>query len=296
MVKSMTGYGSSIKSNDRYEIKTEIRSVNSRYLDISIKGPRSIIFLENKINKLISSKVKRGSINIFVNMDFIGDYDIDYTLDTTLLNFYLKSISHISEETGFSKDINVLDLLKFDKNLLSINNPELNNDNEFIEIFIESISSALDSLLEMKAVEGYNMKTRINENLSSMQKSLNKIEEYTEDLVKENVSALKSRITSILQEEDIPLSEDKLTNEIVFLSDKLTIDEEITRLNSHIQLMIDELNNKDSSGKKLDFIAQEMIREANTIGSKSAKIEITNLVIKIKENIENIREQVQNIE
>lgn len=296
MIKSMTGFGTHKLSSENYEIKADIKSVNNRYLDIQIKGPKSIVFMEDELKRVISSKVSRGKIDCFVDIRFLNRSDNEFQIDYSLLKNYSDIINDMSSIIHISKDFNIIDLLKFDNNLLKIEKKELSEDSIFISLCKECIEKATLNFLEMKLQEGYNIGCDLKDKLLLIESIVSDIELKSKNLVNASVKILRERIAGILSEDNIPLDEDRLVNEIVFYSDRLSIDEEIVRLKSHINLFFTMLNDENSNGKKMDFLIQEMNRETNTIGSKSSSVEITNDVINLKSIIEKLREQVQNIE
>lgn len=296
MIRSMTGYGSHKITTDNFEIKMDLRSVNNRYLDIIIRAPKSMLFIEDDLKKIISNKISRGKIDVFIDIKFIGDYDINLSLDYNLAEKYKLKLNELSEYLNINESFNVFDLVNYDQKILSLERMDLSENSEFIDSCLECIDIASSNLLEMKSQEGYNIVHDLKGKLDDLALLLDIVEGYSKTVVEANIEALKSRITEFLNKEEVELDKDRLVNEIVFYSDKMTIDEEIVRLKSHIDLFEKNLNNDYSTGKKLDFLTQEMNRETNTIGSKSASINITDNVIQMKTIIEKIREQVQNIE
>lgn len=296
MLKSMTGFGTYKNSNENYEIKVDIKSVNNRYLDIQIKGPKSIIFLEDELKKIISNKVNRGKIDVFIDIKYLNKKSSNFQIDEGLLENYLENISKINKIINSDTKISAIDLLKYDNSILSLEKTELSEDDSFVEICRECVDLASTKFLEMKLQEGYNIQYDLNKKLKELSSIVEKIDAASENIVENNVYSLKSRVLEILDSMDVKLDNDRLTNEIVFYTDRLSIDEELVRLKSHIELFDSNLNDDNSNGKKMDFIIQELNRESNTIGSKSSNSEITNDVINMKSIIEKMREQVQNIE
>lgn len=296
MIKSMTGYGTHTIVNNDFDIKIDIKSVNNRYLDIQIKGPKFLFFLDDEIKKAVSNVASRGKIDVFVDIKSTGKNNINLEIDYFLLDLYKGKIDEISKYLEIGSDFNIFDLLLYDKEILSNQRIDLSINQLFIETLNDCLEVAVANFLEMKLQEGYNIQYDLNNKLDELSAILTKIESLSENTVKNNVDLLKNRIEDILSQQDIFLDEDRLMNEIVFYSDKLSIDEEIVRLKSHLDLFMKIIEDNVSSGKKMDFLIQEMNREANTIGSKSASIEITNYIIEIKSIIEKMREQVQNIE
>ncbi|MFB0972000.1 MAG: YicC family protein [Tissierellia bacterium] len=296
MIKSMTGFGTHTIINDEFDIKVDIKSVNNRYLDVQIKGPKSLLFLDDDLKKIITSSTKRGKVDVFIDIKSKGNYDMNLEIDYILLDLYKNNLNNLIEYLEIDKNFQIFDLLSYDKDILNSKRIDLSENELFVASCIECVTKASSNFLEMKLQEGYNIEHDLNIKLEELSIIIKEIELVAKDVVNANVNSLKERISEILTQEDVKLDEDRLINEIVFYTDKLSIDEEIVRLKSHIDLFKKILADEISSGKKLDFLIQEMNRETNTIGSKSASIDITNFIIEMKSIIEKMREQVQNIE
>lgn len=296
MIKSMTGFGTHTIINDEFDIKVDIKSVNNRYLDVQIKGPKSLFFLDDELKKIITKDANRGKIDIFIDIKSKGIYDMSLEIDYSLLDLYKNNLNVLIDYLKIDNNFQIFDLLAYDKDILSSKRVDLSENELFVTSCIECITKASSNFLEMRIQEGYNIEYDLNTKLKELSLILDKIELVAKDVVNANVNSLKERILEILNQDNVKLDEDRLINEIVFYTDKLSIDEEIVRLKSHINLFKNILVDDISSGKKLDFLIQEMNRETNTIGSKSASIDITNFIIEMKSIIEKMREQVQNIE
>lgn len=296
MIKSMTGYGISTIRNEFMEVKVEMKSVNNRYLDIQIRSPKFIMFLEDEIKKIISASVSRGKVDVFLNVQLIGKHDVQLNIDYSLAEEYVNKIKELASALTVSGNIDIIDVVKLDDAIFSVKKEDFSENNEFIDTILSCVRDCLAKFLEMKSKEGYNIETDLKSKLQNITEKVENIEEYSKDVVKFNVDSLKTRINSFLESEAVEIDNDRLMNEIVFYTDKLSVDEEIVRLKSHISMFHDILEDDKISGKKLDFLIQEMNRETNTVGSKSGLIEITNIVIELKSIIEMLREQVQNIE
>lgn len=296
MIKSMTGFGTHTIINDEFDIKVDIKSVNNRYLDVQIKGPKSLFFLDDELKKIITKDANRGKIDIFIDIKSKGIYDMSLEIDYSLLDLYKNNLNVLIEYLKIDNNFQIFDLLAYDKDILSSKRVDLSENELFVTSCIECVTKASSNFLEMRIQEGYNIEYDLNTKLKELSLILEKIELVAKDVVNANVNSLKERILEILNQDNVKLDEDRLINEIVFYTDKLSIDEEIVRLKSHINLFKNILVDDISSGKKLDFLIQEMNRETNTIGSKSASIDITNFIIDMKSIIEKMREQVQNIE
>ncbi len=291
MIKSMTGYGKANLSQDNREYQIEIRSVNHRYLDISVKIPRILGYLEEEIKKCISNKVKRGKIDVFVNFQNNSLEGKEIKINRDVAKIYINELKQLAKQENISSEININEIAQY-PDVLEIQNTQ---DEEKIKTeVIETVNIALDNFIEMKQIEGNKMGEDILKRIEKIKINVEKISSLSTGLIEEYVVKLKSRVQELLQNQEI--DETRLAQEVVIFADKCSIEEEVTRLNSHILQFKNLVNSKEPIGKKLDFLIQEMNRETNTIGSKANNLEITNGVIDIKTELENIREQVQNIE
>lgn len=292
MIRSMTGYGKASLSIDGREYQVEIKSVNHRYLDINIKMPRTLGYLEETIKKEISEKIKRGKIDIFITFENNSQEGQDIKINKELAKIYINQLKELAQEENISSNIEVIDIAKFPDILtIKIEQEDEKIKNEILQV----TKDATDKIIEMKNVEGQKIAQDL---LTRIEKIENKIEEISKKstgLIEEYVVKLEKRIKEILKTEEIDKS--RLAQEVVIYADKCSVEEEITRLKSHIYQFKNLIaDNNGTIGKKLDFIIQEMNRETNTIGSKANNLDITNGVIDIKTELEDIREQTQNIE
>ena len=291
MIKSMTGYGRANLSKDLREYQIEIKSVNHRYLDVSVKMPRQISYLEETIKREVAAKVKRGKIDVFVTFENNSLEGKEIKINMELAEAYINELKKLAEKENILADIQVTDISKY-PDVLNIQN---NQDDETIKKeVLETVKIATDSLVQMRQIEGQKIAEDLLLRLDKIQLKVNEISKLSTGLIEEYVVKLEERIKQILKDQEIDPS--RLAQEVVIYADKCSIQEEVTRLNSHISQFKMLLNSNEAIGKKLDFIIQEMNRETNTIGSKANNLEITNDVIDLKTEIENIREQVQNIE
>lgn len=293
MIKSMTGYGKSILKTDNREYQVEIKSVNHRYLDISAKMPRTLSYLEEEIKKEISSKIKRGKIDVFITFENDSKEGRNIKINRELAKIYIDELKKLAEEEKISKNIEVIEIAKF-PDVLSI---QIDQEDEKIKSEILSVvKEATDRIVQMREIEGNKIAQDLLERINKIETKIIEISEKSTGLIKEYVVKLEKRIKDILKTQVI--DQTRLAQEVVIYADKCSIEEEITRLKSHIYQLKTLLNSNENEtiGKKLDFIIQEMNRETNTIGSKANNLEITNGVIDIKTQLEDIREQIQNIE
>lgn len=290
MIRSMTGYGRGKYEIDSREYIVEIKSVNNRYCDVSIKLPRSISYLEEKIKKEITSKVSRGKIDVFITFYNNSTKGKSIKFNRELAGIYINELKELAKENEIESEIQVTDISKF-PDVMTIENEE---DEELIWNELKNpLKEAINNFIMMKETEGKKIYEDLTNRIEDIQEKVSIISQNSTRLIKEYIVKLEERIKELLNTEKV--DENRLAMETVIYADKCSVEEEITRLNSHIS-QFKELIKENVIGKKLDFLIQEMNRETNTIGSKSSSIEITNLVVEIKTQIEDIREQIQNIE
>ena len=292
MIKSMTGFGRSKYENEGREYLVEMKSVNNRYSDINIKLPRNISFLEEKIKKHVANTISRGKIDVFVDFHNNSETGKEIKINAELAKKYIEELRKLKDETGVIDNIGIIDVSKMPEVL----NIKANDEDEEIlwQELSECLNNAITSFILMRETEGSKIKEDLEARINSVNEKIEKISEISSGLVEEYVVKLEKRINELLKTSVV--DETRLAQEIVIYSDKCSIEEELTRLRSHTSQFLNLLNESNPIGKKLDFLIQEMNRETNTIGSKANSLEITNLVVDVKTEIENIREQVQNIE
>ena len=292
MIKSMTGFGRAKCEYEGREYNVEIKSVNHKYTDVSIKIPRQISYLEEKVRKEILTKVSRGKIDVFITLQDYSEKGKNIKINKELAKVYISQLRELAEETGITADIDVIDISKFPE-VLNISN----QDNE--EIYWDELrgvlDTALDNFVAMRETEGNKICDDLKVRMERIKEKVSKISSYSAGLVEEYIVKLNARVKELMSTDVI--DENRLAQEIVIFSDKSSIQEELTRLDSHISQFLVLLSNGNSPvGKKLDFIIQEMNREVNTIGSKANSTKISEGVIELKTEIEDVREQIQNIE
>ena len=291
MIKSMTGYGKASLSVENREYQIEIKSVNHRYLDMNIKMPRAISYLEEEVKKTIMSQIKRGKIDVFVTFENNSTEGRKIQINKEIASIYIKELKKLAEEENILANIEVTEISKY-PDVLSIQNEQ--NEEKIKQELIEVTNQATQKLVEMRSVEGRKMAQDLLQRVEEVQQKVAEISTQSTGLIKDYVVKLESRIKEILPNHEI--DQNRLAQEVVIFADKCSVQEEIIRLNSHIAQFKNFLQAEENIGKKLDFLIQEMNRETNTIGSKANCLEITNKVIDIKTQLENIREQIQNIE
>ena len=290
-MKSMTGFGrASLESNGKNYI-IEIKTVNNKYSDITVKSPKRLSFMEDKIRKQIANRITRGKVEVSVSFFDFSNKSKNVVLNKEIAKEYIKQLREIADENNLSENISVVEIAKLPDILNSIDS---DNDEEIAGEALKCLNMALDSLIEMRKAEGENIKQDLLVRIERVQNLVDKIAENSKGIVEEYVSKLEKRVKEILKTDVV--DENRIAQEAVIYADKTSIEEELTRLNSHIVQFKELVNENETIGKKLDFIIQEMNRETNTIGSKANNLEITNGVIDIKTELEDIREQIQNIE
>ena len=292
MIKSMTGFGRSTYENEGREYIVEIKSVNNRFTDINIKMPRNLNYLEEKIRKQILSNISRGKVEVSIQLNNNSDLGKKINLNTDIAKKYVEELKKLSEETNIIDNINIMDVARF-PDVLNIRIDEEAEEVIEKELFT-ALDSAIDSFLDMRQKEGSKIKVDLENRIEVIKQKIEQISSISAGLVDEYVVKLETRIKELLKTDVV--DQTRLAQEVVNYSDKCSVEEEITRLKSHISQFLNLLNENIAIGKKLDFLIQEMNRETNTIGSKANNLEITNFVVDIKTELENIREQIQNIE
>lgn len=293
-MKSMTGYGRGECTMYERKFTVEIKAVNHRYNDITVKLPRAIMGFEDEIKKAIPKKVFRGKLDVFVNFESFSQEDINISVNEPLAKSYTETLRKLKSDLHLDGDVTIEIVSKFPDVITvdkSISNE--NTENEIRECLMKAVEDATDAFVAMREVEGETLKKNIIEKVAFVNDALQKIEERAPWVSKDYRARLEAKLADL---DEIQVDESRLLTEVLLFADKACIDEEITRLHSHISQMYSIVEENVPVGRKLDFLVQEMNRETNTIGSKSNDIEITNHVVDIKSEIEKIREQIQNIE
>ena len=292
MIRSMTGYGKAEKVVEDRNYQIEIKGVNHRYLDISVKIPKQLSYLEEVIKKEISKKVKRGKIDVFVTFLNNSAQGREIKINTEIAKIYIDELRKLAEQENILSNIEVTEISKY-PDVLSIQNTQ---DEDIIRQEVLEVSKeAIEQFINMKVTEGEKISEDLFDRVKNIQAKIEKISLFSTGLIEEYIVKLEKRIKEIVKDQEIDKT--RLAQEVVIYADKCSVEEEITRLKSHIFQFEGLLKETSGAiGKKLDFIIQEMNRETNTIGSKANSLEITNEVIDIKTELEDIREQVQNIE
>ena len=291
-MKSMTGFGRSKLERNKREYTIEIKAVNHRYSDISVKMPKNISYLEDFVRKEVLANISRGKIDIIIGYTDNSTEGKNVVINESLAIMYINSLKELANKCNINKNIEVTEITKL-PDVLHLKQDETQEDIIKNELD-ECLRLAIKSFLDMREAEGNKIKADLNIRLDRIYTIIQEISEYSTGLIEEYGVKLKERVQEVLREELI--DESRIAQEIVIYSDKISIEEELTRLRSHILQFKQMLESKEAVGKKIDFLIQEMNREINTIGAKSCRLEITNCVVKAKSELEDIREQIQNIE
>lgn len=292
-MKSMTSFGrAQSEDNSILSFSIEMKSVNHRYLDINVRMPKAMISLEENIRKIISKKLNRGKVDIFINYKNYSKSTIEPVLNINLAKSYFECLKQIQMELNTIDDITTTKIAMFPDVITSIEKEE--NLEEILNELNPLITNALNLMEQMRIREGEKLKEDILIKIQQIYNNVGEIEKLASTIPLNYKKKLEERLDELLK--DVEIDESRIALEVAMISDKSAVDEEIIRLKSHLIQFEDTLELNEAIGRKLDFIIQEMNREANTIASKSMDITMTNCVIEIKNTIEKIREQVQNIE
>lgn len=292
MIKSMTGYGRFEHIDESKKIVIDIRSVNHRYCDVSVKVPRSYAYLEDKIREYVSGEISRGKVEVFVYIENYTNDDKVVTLDRVLSENYYNVLTELKETYNLRHDIGLSDLTRF-SDIFVTRQQEEDKDKAW-ELVSGCLSSAVNDFVAMRLREGERLKENLIEKSETIKALIAKIEERSPEIIKEYEARLRSRMEELLG--NLQVDEGRLLTEVGVMADKVCIDEELVRLKSHFVELEKILALSEPVGRKLDFLVQEINRETNTIGSKANDFGIATLVVEIKSEIEKLREQIQNIE
>ncbi len=293
MLKSMTGFGKGEFADEKRNILVEMKSVNHRYCDINVKIAKRYMFVEEKIKSILKKYINRGKVEVFVVVEPLVDADVNIKINSMIAKQYMENLQQLSKELNLNEDITIEYISGLPDVMKAV--PDVENERDVIEAVEIALFNAIRDFNEMREIEGTKLAEDIIERGAIIKKHISSIESKTSILQKKYASKLVERINDLLEgNADIP--EERIITEAAIFADKANITEELVRLDSHIIQLNDIIGNEKASGKKLDFLAQEMNREANTIGSKANDLGITRVMLEIKSEIEKIREQVQNIE
>lgn len=294
MIKSMTGFGRCRTVLHGREISVEIKSVNHRFFEFSCRTPKGYGFLDDKLKALVNSRVSRGKIDMFVTVGTAEDTPAEVKINHSLVSGYINAMKEISETYGIENDVTVTAISRFPDVYTVSKAPE--NEEEITADVLEAANTAIDGFIAMREAEGEKMKADILGRAEVILATVDEIDERSPQTVKEYEERLLDRINRTLQEYNINIDEQRVLTEVAVFADKVAVAEETVRLRSHFAQLSKIMESQTPIGREIDFIIQEMNREANTIGSKVQDAEIAHKVVKIKSEIEKMREQIQNIE
>lgn len=292
MIKSMTGFGRFEVSNDKRKITVEMKSVNHRYLDVSIKMPKKLNFFEAAIRNELKSYIQRGKVDMFITFEDFSEDNVTIKYNKDIAAEYLKYLKEMSQEFSLENDIRVSTLSRYPE-VFSMEE-STQDEEEIWKELKQCIDKASEGFVETRVTEGENLKNDLLGKLDGMLKNVGIIEERAPQIIAEYKAKLTEKVEEMLG--NTQFDEGRILTEVTLFADKVCVDEELVRLHSHIEATRDTLMEGGSVGRKLDFIAQEMNREANTILSKCNDLTISNVAIELKTDIEKVREQIQNIE
>lgn len=292
MIKSMTGFGRCEISEGDRKITVEMKSVNHRYLDINIKMPKKLNFFEAAIRSELKNYIQRGKIDIYITYEDYTESNICIKYNKELAAEYVKYLARMAEDFSLDNDVRVSALSRYPE-VLSMEEQTVDED-ELWQMLNKALTGAAEAFVDTRIKEGGNLKDDLIAKLDGMLDHVDYITERSPQIIDEYKKKLKDKVTELL--EDTKIDENRLLMEVTIFADKVCVDEELVRLRSHIETTRENLQQGGSIGRKLDFIAQEMNREANTILSKTSDLEISGHAIELKTEIEKVREQIQNIE
>lgn len=293
MIKSMTGFGRCEVAEGQRRFVVEMKGVNHRYLDVNIRMPKKLNFFETAIRSLLKQSVQRGKVDIFITYEDLSESQVSLKYNETLAGEYLKYFQQMQETFGLENDVRVSHLSRCPE-VLTMEEQAVDEEELWNELK-KALSGAISQFVETRSTEGENLKKDLLEKLDDMLMLTEQIEKRSPQVIAEYREKLETKVKELL--EDTQIEESRIAAEVVMFADKICTDEEIVRLRSHIVHMKETLKSDENGiGRKLDFIAQEMNREANTILSKANDLETSNVGINLKTEIEKVREQIQNIE
>ena len=295
MIKSMTAFGRARSTVGGKDVTVEIRSVNNRFLDCSVKLPRSFSYLEERVKPYIQANgVNRGKVDIYIGIDVIDSPQADIAIDEGYAESYIRALNALGEKFGLRNDVTVMSVAQ-NRDIFVIKKPEDDVEKDWADIS-SVLGAALSSFIEGREREGANIESDLKAKLSAISVMVDKIEQLSNSDVSTYKEKLESKLRDILSDNNITFDESRILTECAVFADRIAIDEELVRLRSHFDGFEEILRASEPVGRKLDFLVQEINRETNTIGSKCQNSSIARLVVDIKCEIEKIREQIQNVE
>ena len=292
MIKSMSGYGRSVMTLGGREFTVELRSVNNRYLDCSVRLPRLVSFAEDAVKQAVKASVSRGKVDVFISLRSEGAEDAKVELNTVALEGYLKAMGRMVSEYGIRDDISVSTLSRMPEMFL-VEKPDVDEE-QLQKDLLQTVAAALEGYDAMRVREGQALDADLRSRGNTILELVSQVEQGNAQTVTDYRTRLENKLREVL--ENTAIDESRILTEAAIFADKVAVDEETVRLRSHLQQMNTMLDGGGAVGRKLDFLLQEMNREANTIGSKCTDVNLARIVVDIKAELEKIREQTQNIE
>ena len=292
MVKSMTGYGRAVETVNGREFTVEIRSVNNRYLDCTVKLPRSVSFAEEAVKASVKAAVSRGQVDVFISVRSETEADVQVTLNKPVLEGYLAAMRQMVSDYGVKDDISVSTLSRM-SDVFVVDKPKADEDQLKADL-LSVVEKALEAYDAMRVAEGLALENDLRSRAATILELVAQVEELNPKTVSDYRKRLEEKMREVLENKSI--DESRILTEAAIFADKVAVDEETVRLRSHLEQMDEMLSGNGGIGRKLDFLLQEMNREANTTGSKCSDVKVARIVVDIKAELEKIREQTQNIE
>ena len=292
VIKSMTGYGRAVETVNGREFSVELRSVNNRYLDCSVKLPRSLSFAEEAVKQAVKASVSRGKVDVFISMRSENGTDAKVSLNRGMVEGYLAAMQEMVSEFNIKDDISV-SLLSRMNDVFTVEKPEV-DEQQLLQDLMQVLAQALEGYDDMRAAEGKALENDLRSRGATIERLVSQVEAGNAQTVLDYRTRLENKLREVLASTSI--DEGRILTEAAIFADKVAVDEETVRLRSHLQQMYAMLSSGGAVGRKMDFLLQEMNREANTIGSKCSDVALARIVVDIKAELEKIREQNQNIE
>ncbi len=292
MIKSMTGYGRAVETVDGREFTVELRSVNNRYLDCSVRLPRILSFGEDAVKQAVKASISRGKVDVFITVHTQEGDQLQVTLNTNVLQGYLDAMKQMVSEYGVADDIGAAALSRLPE-VFSVERPQVDEE-KLLQDMMSVVNKALESYDAMRCTEGQALAQDLRNRGNTILQLVAQVEQGNAQTVIDYRTRLENKLREVL--ENTAIDESRILTEAAIFADKVAVDEETVRLRSHLDQMNTMLDNGGAVGRKLDFLLQEMNRETNTIGSKCTDVKLARIVVDIKAELEKIREQTQNIE
>ena len=291
-MKSMTGYGRCLETVNGREFTVEIRSVNNRYLDCSVKLPRSLSFAEDAVKQAVKNSISRGKVDVFVTLRSEGGLEAQVTLNTAMVEGYLAAMKQMADAYGVRDDISV-SLLSRMNDVFAVEKPQVDEE-QLLSDLMGVVNKALESYDAMRSTEGLALENDLRSRGNTILDLVSQVESGNAQTVIDYRTRLENKLKEVLANTSI--DESRILTEAAIFADKVAVDEETVRLRSHLEQMNHMLTTGGAIGRKLDFLLQEMNRETNTLGSKCSDVKLARIVVDMKAELEKIREQTQNIE